>query len=79
MCHKKEKQEMKKNIVALIGCLIIVTVIMFGTVSAEIRPERSSVGIFTGGYVFSFFGSSWNRVGKNQGIIAKRRLEIRLR
>ena len=46
---------MKKNIVALIGCLIIVTVIMFGTVSAEIRPERSSVGIFTGGYVFSFF------------------------
>lgn len=55
MCHKKEKPEMKRKIVALVGCLIIVTVIMFGTASAEIRPERPSVGIFTGGYVFDFF------------------------
>ena len=32
-----------------------------------------------GSYEGFDIGSSWNRVGKNQGKIAKRRLEIRLR
>ena len=49
---------MKRNIVVLVGCLIIITVVMFGSVSAEIRPQRPSVGIFTGGYDFDFFQSN---------------------
>src|SRR4030065_572506 len=49
---------MKRNIVVLIGCFIIVTVFMFGPVSAEIRPQRTSVGIFVGGYDLDFFQSN---------------------
>ena len=49
---------MKRNIVVLMGCFIIVTVIMFGPVSAEIRPQSPSVGIFVGGYDFDFFQSN---------------------
>lgn len=49
---------MTRNIFVMVGCLIIVTVIMFGSVFAEIRPQRPSVGIFTGGYDFDFFQSN---------------------
>ena len=49
---------MKRNIVVLMGCFIIVTVIMFGPVSAEIRPQSPSVGIFVGGYDLDFFQSN---------------------
>src|SRR4030065_658861 len=49
---------MKRNIVVLIGCFIIVTVFMFGPGSAEIRPQRTSVGIFVGGYDLDFFQSN---------------------
>ena len=49
---------MKRNIVVLVVCLIIVTVVMFGSVSAEIRPQRPSVGIFVGGYDYDFFQSN---------------------